>query len=119
MKTALLVLSGAAALTLSACNKPAPEPAADTVLEATPAPADSVAKASAPQTEAEKAAASRAGAAGAGSMTAANGATPRASTPMSPPASATPTAQETIDATKPTLSPAGASSGPTAPPPKH
>lgn len=128
MKTTLLILAGAAALSLAACNKPAQETATDTGMQATPAPADSTAMSGsttgaastdAASTGAMSAATSttgRSGGSGSQSMTPAANST---MTPMSPNASANPTTQETIAATKDTLSPAGASSGPTAPAPKH
>lgn len=124
MKTTLLILAGAAALSLAACNKPAPETATDTAMEATPAPAEGAAMgASTPgaastgaMTTAKTSTTARAGGSASESMTPAANST---MTPMLPNASANPTAQETIAATKDTLSPAGASSGPTAPAPKH
>ena len=131
MKTALLIAVGAAALTLAACNKPAEE-TADTSTSVVPAEATPSDGAMAPADGAMASGSAASDAAPGGPMSARAPSTgnagsgretmrPAGSGAMSgqPMASTVPNAQETIAATKPTLSPGGASSGPTAPPPAN
>lgn len=125
MKTALLIVAGAAALSLAACNKPATETATDTAMEATPAPvsdggsSDSAAASTGAMTSANGATSTTSRSAGSETLSPAAGSTTTPMSPMSPATTAPPTSQETIAATKDTLSPGGASSGATAPAPKH
>jgi hypothetical protein len=118
MKTLLILAAGVAALSVAACNKPAEETAPAATTDGAMSATDSGSNAS---SDAPASSGAMSPSSGASSNAPAAGAmAPASSAPAStmsgaPAADRPPTTQETVAATRGTLSPAGASSGPTAP----